>query len=154
MVVVTTVVVAQETKRALLPVNQTRLLWIAELAIIGGVVVLRSSWLRDTQWRSEQERLGTLANNFYEPRRDALLNGGAVAGGLLGGVWWGAATWGVLFTAMRQGAPTRGLFSLEIAALVGALTGGVIGAVTGLTIGDIWERRHRKNRLSQQATHA
>src|SRR5215211_5904045 len=82
MVVVTTVVVAQETKRALLPVNQTRLLWIAELAIIGGVVVLRSSWLRDTQWRSEQERLGTLANNFYEPRRDALLNGGAVAGGL------------------------------------------------------------------------
>src|SRR5215207_237765 len=82
MVVVTTVVVVQETKHALLPAKQTRVLWIAELSIITGVLVLRSSWLRDNQWRSEQERLGTLANNFYEPRRDALLNGGAVAGGV------------------------------------------------------------------------
>ena len=146
---VTIVLVLQKTKQALLPARQTPVLWAAELATIAGVLVLRSGVLRDNRWIEEQGRLGTLANNFYEPRREALVNGGAIAVGVFGALWWAAATWSVLFTGMRRGVPTRGLVDFVTAALMGALSGGVIGAVLGLAVGHIWEARHRRRRAKR-----
>src|SRR4029077_7492930 len=105
----TIVLVLQKTKNAPLPSSHTPVLWAAELATIAGVLILRSGWARDGQWTAEQERLGTLANNFYEPRREALINGGAVAGGVFIALWWGLATWGVLLRGMGRGVPGRGL---------------------------------------------
>ena len=152
-VLVTTVLVLQHTKQALLPASQTKVVWAAELAIIAGALMLQSGIWRDSDWSAEQSRLGTLANNFYEPRREALINGFAVGVGVLLSLWWATATWSVLFYGMRRGAVSRGLFDFEIAAVVGAATGGVVGAVIGLGIGEWWERRHRRQRLSR-AHHA
>jgi hypothetical protein len=152
--IVTCVLVLQTTKQALLPRTQTRVLWAAELATIVGVLILRSGWLRDNRWRDAQQQLGTLANNFYEPRREALINGTAVGGGVLGGLWWATATWSVVLNGVRRGVVTRGLLDFEVAAVVGALTGGVAGAVLGLAVGHWWETRHRKHRLARHASHA
>jgi hypothetical protein len=146
LLVVTTVLILQNTKHALLPATQTSVLWGAEAAVIGGVLVLRSGWMRDNQWREEQRRLGTLANNFYEPRREGLVWGFAIGGGVLGALWWGLATWGVVLFGMRRGVQGRGLLDFEVATLCGALTGSILGAVAGLAVGDLWERRHRANR--------
>jgi len=150
---ITIVVVLQNTKQALLPAKQTPMLWAAELASICGIVILRSGWLRDARWQREQERLGTLANNFYEPRRDALVNGVAVSGGVLGSLWWAAATWGVVLTGMRRGVVTRGLLDFEVAALAGAIVGTIVGAVLGLIVGHLWETRHRRHRIARQVSH-
>lgn len=154
MVVVTIVLILQNTKKALLPAKQTAVLWGAEAAVIACVLVLRSGWGRDSSWAEAQGELGTLANNYYEPRRDALLNGGAIAGGVFGALWWATATWGVLFTAMRRGVPTAGLIDFIVAALVGAITGALVGAVGGLAAGHVWERRHRRQRLALHTRHA
>jgi hypothetical protein len=150
---ITAIVVLQNTKQALLPAKQTPVLWGAELASICGIVILRSGWLRDARWQREQERLGTLANNFYEPRRDALVNGFAVGGGVLGSLWWAAATWGVVLTGLRRGVVTRGLLDFEVAALAGAIVGTIIGAVLGLVVGQLWETRHRRHRIARQVSH-
>jgi uncharacterized membrane protein YccC len=150
---ITIVVVLQNTKQALLPAKQTPVLWAAELASICGIVILRSGWLRDARWQREQERLGTLANNFYEPRRDALVNGFAVGGGVAGSLWWAAATWGVVLTGMRRGVVTRGLLDFEVAALAGAIVGTIVGAVLGLVVGHLWETRHRRHRIARQVSH-
>jgi hypothetical protein len=144
---ISTVLVLQDTKQALLPKTQTPTLWAAEAAVIAAVLILRSGWLRDNHWREEQSKLGTLANNFYEPRRDALTYGFAIAGGVLGGLWWGLATWGVVLFGMRRGTTNRGLLDFEVATLCGAVTGIVVGVVVGLAIGEAWERRHRARRL-------
>lgn len=152
-VLVTTVLVLQHTKQALLPAAQTKVLWAAELAVVAGALVLQSGLWRDRNWSAEQSRLGTLANNFYEPRRDALINGFAVGVGVLLSLWWAIATWSVVFYGARRGVVGRGLFDFEIAAAVGAATGGVVGAVIGLGIGAWWERRHRRQRLAR-AHHA
>jgi hypothetical protein len=151
---VTIVLVLQKTKQALLPARQTPVLWAAELATLAGVLVLRSGWWRDNRWTEEQARLGTLANNFYEPRREALVNGGAIAVGVFGALWWATATWSVLFTGMQRGVPTRGLIDFLTAGLMGALTGGVIGAVLGLGAGHVWEARHRRRRISRGVRNA
>jgi uncharacterized membrane protein YccC len=94
-----------------------------------------------------------LAHNFYEPRREALLNGFAIGGGVLGALWWAAATWGVVLTGMRRGVVTRGLLDFEVAAFAGAVTGSVVGAVIGLVAGQLWETRHRRNRVARQVSH-
>ena len=153
LIAVTVVLVLQNTKHAVLPPQQTPLVWAAELAVMAGLD-LRSGWGRDNDWGEEQRRLGTLANNYYEPRREALVNGGAVAGGVLGGLWWGIATWAVVLFGMRRGVAGHGLFDFEVAAVMGALTGGVIGAVGGLFVGHVWQTRHRRNRYTKQTNHA
>ena len=146
-IAITVVLLLQSTKQALLPAKETPVLWGAELAVIVGVLVLRSGWGRDSGWAEEQLRLGTLANNYYEPRRDWLTSGGAIGGGVFGGLWWALATWGVMFTGMRRGVAGRALLDFEIAAAMGVITGGIVGAVVGLAIGHIWETRHRRRRL-------
>ena len=148
------VVVLQRTKHALLPATQTRALFLAEGAAICGALVLRSGWFRDNEWRREQLRLGTIANNYYEPRREALVNGFAVGVGVLLALWWGLATWSVVLFGLRRGVVTRGLIDFEVATAVGALTGAILGAMTGLIVGHVWESRHRRKRVLRSAAHA
>jgi hypothetical protein len=151
---ITSILVLQKTKQAVLPAKQTPVLWGATVAVVIGVIVLRSGWGRDAQWSEEQRELDTLANDFYPPRRDALTNGGAVLAGVIGSLWWATATWAVVLGGMRRNVLGRGLLDFEVAALAGALTGGVIGAVAGLAIGHIWETRHRRRRRANRPRHA
>lgn len=148
---VSSILLLQYTKQAMLPRSQTRLLWAAEAAVLAGAGLLLSGRWRDAGWREEQARLGTLVNDFYEPRRDALTNGFAVGVGVLGAIWWGTATWGVVLGGMRRGVAGRGLLDFEVATLAGACTGGVVGAVIGLAVGNAWERRHRRARIARRA---
>ena len=147
--IVTVVLALQHTKQAMLPANQTTVLWGAELVMLGCVLILRSGWGRDSRWMEDQARLGTLANNFYQPRRQVLIEGFAVGGGVLGGLWWAAATWSVVLFGLRRKVVTRGLVDFEISALVGALVGATIGAVIGLAVGHFWEKRHRRRRMER-----
>src|SRR5262245_44481463 len=152
LVTIVALLVLQKTKQAMLPARQTPVLWGAVLVVMACVLVLRSGWGRDNRWTEAQGELGTLANNFYEPRRAGLINGGAVAGGVLGGLWWAAATWAVVLGGMRRDSMSRGLLDFEVAAVAGAITGGVIGAVLGLVAGHIWERRYRRRRVQARRT--
>jgi uncharacterized membrane protein YccC len=54
---------------------------------------------------------------------------------------------------MRRGVVTRGLLDFEVAAFAGAVTGSVVGAVIGLVAGQLWETRHRRNRVARQVSH-
>ena len=152
--VLTTILILQNTKQAMLPRTQTPLLWTAEAVALLGALVLRSGWLRGGGARAEQQRLGTLADNFYPPRRDALTNGFAIGTGVLLALWWGLATWSAVLGGMRRGVVGRGLLDFETAAVAGALTGGIVGAVIGLAVGHLWEARHRRDRLQRQRAHA
>ncbi len=153
-IAVTIVLILQNTKQALLPAKETPVLWAAEAAVVVCMLVLRSGWARDDRWHEEQQALGTLANNFYEPRREALINGGTVALGVFGALWWGTATWSVVFNGMRRHVAGRGFLDFFVAALMGAITGGMLGAVAGLAGSHWWERRHRRARLQRAARHA
>jgi hypothetical protein len=152
LVALTAIVVLQNTKQAMLPAKQTPVLWAAEIVVIAGVLVLRSGWGRDSRWTDAQAELGTLANNFYEPRREIFSNGFAITGGVFCSIFWALATWSVVLRGMRGGTITRGFLDFEIAALAGAIAGGVIGAVAGLAAGHFWETRHRRRRVA--ARHA
>jgi len=154
LITMTAIVVLQKTKQAMLPAKQTPLLWAAEIAVIIGVFVLRSGWGRDNKWSQAQGELGTLANNFYEPRRAIFSNGFAVTGAVFCAFFWGLATWSVILGGMRRGVMTRGLVDFEVSALAGAITGGVVGAVVGLAAGHVWETRHRRRRMASRASHA
>ncbi len=154
LLIVSIVLILQNTKQAMLPRSQTPYLWTAEGVTIACILLLRSGWGRDTEWARGQEQLGTLANNFYEPRRAALITGAVIGCGVFGALWWALATWGVMFTGMRRGVPTRGLLDFMVGALMGACVGGLLGAVMGLAIGHTWEKRHRRRRLLRHATHA
>jgi hypothetical protein len=138
----------------MLPGSQNPALWLAELATIAGVLVLRSGWARDNRWREAQGQLGTLANNFYEPRRDALINGFGIAGGIFGGLAWGTATMSVVLGGVRRNVVGRGLLDFQTSILAGAITGCVLGAVLGLAIGHWWETRHRRRRAAAGTAHA
>jgi hypothetical protein len=154
---VTLVLVLQKTKQAMLPAAQTRVLWAAEGATLAAAAVLLSGWGRGAGWTDAQRRLGAIVNDYYAPRRDAFVSSGAVAGGVLGGLWWALATWAVVLGGMRRGSMERGLLDFEVAALVGAVTGGAVGAVLGLAAGQVWETRHRRRRermLAERSTNA
>lgn len=153
-IVLASILVLQKTKQAMLPARQTPMLWAATIAVLCCGIVLLSGWGRDSKGEARQGELGTLANNFYPPRREALINGGAVLVGVLGALWWATATWAVVLGGMRRGSMGRGMLDFEIAAVAGALTGGVIGAMCGLVIGHFWETRHRARRRARQESHA
>lgn len=150
----TSILVLQYTKQAMLPRAQSPYLWAAEAAALAGTILLRSGWGRDSGWLEEQARLGTLANNYYPPRRDALTSGFAIGLGVLAALWWGAATWSAVLGGMRRGVVGRGLLDFETATVAGALAGGIAGAAIGLAIGHIWEKRHRRQRLARLSAHA
>jgi Na+/proline symporter len=146
LVVLIFVLALQKTKYAMLPRTQNTLLWVAVLAAVSAVVFLHSGQLRDAGWQEEQQRLGTIANNFYEPRRAWLVQGFAIGFGVLGGLWWGLATWSEVFRGMRRATENRGLLPFEIATLCGMLAGALVGACLGLMAGYLWETRHRRAR--------
>jgi hypothetical protein len=149
---VASILVLQKTKQAVLPAKQTPVLWSALAVVVIGVIVLVSGWGRESG--IGEGRLDTLANDFYPPRREALINGGTVLVGVVGSLWWATATWAVVLGGLRRHVIGRGLLDFEVAAVVGALTGGVIGAVLGLVIGHIWETRHRRRRRAHRPSHA
>jgi len=144
----------QYTKQAMLPRTQNPALWGAEIATLIAALVLHSGAMRDSGWAEEQARLGTIANNFYEPRREWLINAFAIGLGVLGGLWWGLATWAVLFTGARKHVVGRGLADFEVAAICGVITGAMVGAALGLVIGHLWETSHRKSRRSRSTANA
>src|SRR5581483_12382476 len=113
LVAMTSILILQKTKQAMLPASQTPALWGAVIASLVCVVVLRSGVWRDSGWAAEQARTGALVNNFYAPRREALINSFAVGVGTLGGLWWAAATWAVVLGGMRRHAMSRGLLDFE-----------------------------------------
>jgi hypothetical protein len=154
LIALTTILVLQNTKQAMLPRTQTPALWLAELLTIAGVLVLRSGWARDNRWKDAQGELGTLANNFYEPRRDWITNGFGIAGGVLGGLAWGTATMSVVLGGLRRNVIGRGMLDFETSIVAGAVTGGVLGAVIGLAVGHWWETRHRRRRADTRTSHA
>jgi hypothetical protein len=95
---------------------------------------------------AQQLEFGTLENSYYQPRRQALVGGSAVAGGVGGALWWGVQSWILMFTGMRRHQATRGLWDFEVSVLVGAVAGALIGGALGLIAGHVWEHRHRQRR--------
>lgn len=150
----TIVLILQKTKQAMLPRTQTPVLWAAEVVSAAAALLLWSGWLRDNRWREEQRRLGTVANDFYEPRRAWLINAFAVGAGVFGGLWWGIATWAVVLGGMRRNVAGRGLADFEVATFCGVVSGAILGAAIGLIVGHLWEHRHRRARRDRAAAHA
>jgi len=144
----------QYSKQAMLPRTQTPVLWFAVGVSLASLLTLRSGWMRDAAWKEEQARLGTIVNNYYAPRREALSNGFAVAGGVFTSLWWALATWSVVLGGMRRHVAGRGLADFEVAALAGAIAGGFGGAVIGLIVGHGWESRHRRSRIARKTVNA
>src|SRR5439155_23110360 len=107
--VLTVVGALQDTRYALIEKRKTVELWSWIAASIASVVILRSGRWRGAGWSHGQLSLGTLSNSFYEPRRRWLIDGGAVLGGVAGGLWWGASTWAVLWRGMLRGTANRGV---------------------------------------------
>ena len=143
----TTILVLQNTKHAMLPRSQTTVLWSAEIVSDrsrrsscgpGGRATAAGASNSDGSARSP--------TTIYEPRRErSSTHGFAIGFGVFGGLWWALATWGVVFTRHAPRLPiARGLDSFEVAALCGALTGGLVGAVVGLAVGHRWETSHRR----------
>ena len=151
LVVLTIIVALQDTKHALIVKEKTGELWGTVVAAIGAVLFLRSGRARGADRRRAQLELGTLSNSFYEPRRRWLVDGGAVLGGVAGGLWWGASTWGVLWRGMLRGTANRGLLAFETGVVVGILAGGLVGASLGVYAGNVWERGHRRRRMQRAA---
>src|SRR4051812_49340940 len=117
LLVLTVVLALEYTKQAMLPRTQKPVLWAAELAVIAGVLLLRSGWGRDKSWKDVQNELGTIANDFYQPRRQSLIFGTSLGFGVLGALWWAIVTWSVMFNGMMRGTTARGLLDFEVAAV-------------------------------------
>ncbi len=144
------VLALQDTKHAVVVAKHTTALWVSVICALVGVIVLRSGWGASEGRSDMQLEFGTTENTFYQPRRQGLVQGGAIFGGVSGALWWGVQSWILLFTGMRRHQAVRGLWDLELSVLVGALAGGVIGATLGLVAGHLWERRHRQRRRERR----
>ena len=140
----------QDTTHAVIVARHTAALWVSVLSALAGVIILRSGWGASEERMEKQLEFGTLQNDYYQPRRAALVQGGAVLGGVAGALWWGVQSWVLLFAGMRRHQPARGLWDFEMSVLVGALAGGVVGATLGLITGHLWEQWHRHQRRKQR----
>jgi len=149
LVVLTLITMVQFTYRAMLPPMKTEELILTVIATVFAAVALRSGWARGDDRITEQAAIGTISNSFYDPRRKALTEGGAVLGGVVGGLWWGVSTWVILLTGMRHSDILLGMRGYEVAVLVGVLSGGMIGALAGRLVGNIWENAHRRRRMGK-----
>ncbi|MGH7688891.1 MAG: hypothetical protein ACREN3_04730 [Gemmatimonadaceae bacterium] len=143
------VLTLQDTTHAVIVARHTTALWVSVLSALVGVIVYRSGWSASEERTTKQLEFGTLQNDFYPPRREALVQGTSVLGGVAGALWWGVQSWVLLFTGMRRHQATRSLWDFELSVLVGVLAGGVVGATLGLMIGHLWEQRHRRKRRQQ-----
>jgi hypothetical protein len=136
----------QDTKHAVIVAKHTAALWVSVIAALAGVLVLRSGWGVSEERTEKQLEFGTVQNSFYQPRREALVQGATVLGGVSGALWWGVQSWILLFTGMRRHQAVRGLWDFEMSVLVGAVAGAVVGATLGVVAGHLWEQSHRKKR--------
>jgi hypothetical protein len=136
----------QDTKHAVIVAKHTTALWVSVLAALVGVIVLRSGWGVSEERTERQLEFGTVQNSFYQPRREALVQGATVLGGVSGALWWGVQSWILLSTGMRRHQAVRGLWDFEMSVLVGAVAGAVVGATLGVVAGHLWEQSHRKKR--------
>src|SRR4051812_9121515 len=96
------VIVAQDTKWAAIPKSNTIPLWISMTVSIVAYLVLRSGWGRPATHADEQRALGTTSNSYYGPRRDGILTGFTLAGGIAGAMWWGATSWLMLVRGIER----------------------------------------------------
>ena len=142
----TAIVVLQETRWAPLPTRNEPALWRSVLLALASALLLRLGWRGDGDWEARQRALGTLSNSFYGPRRQALEEAGAVGGGIVGALWWGAMAWIVLANGIRHHTPAQGLVNLQAAVLIGIATGALAGSLLGRVTGSMWEARHRAKR--------
>lgn len=152
LIILTAVTVLQETRYAMLARTHTVALWVSVGTALLAVLLLRSGLGTGGNWVAAQARLGTIANSYYPPRREAITEGGALLGGVFGALWWGLSSWGLLLQGMRHHAANRGFFDFEMSAVVGALAGAVDGAVIGLLAGWLWERHHRRKRQAARVS--
>jgi hypothetical protein len=143
------IVAFQETKWAAIPSSHDLLLWKSVAVSFAAWFVLRSGWARPETHSAEQRAMGTVANTFYPPRREGISSAVTLAGGLAGGMYWGATAWLPLVRGMQRNAAGHALLNLEVAVLVGVLAGGMAGAAFGLAAGEVWERSHRRRRLAR-----
>lgn len=146
---ITLIVVSQETRWATIPTSHTVMLWKSVGLALAAWVLLRSGWGRPESHLAEQRALGTVANTFYAPRREGISSAFTLVGGMAGAMWWGATAWLTLVRAIERKAPARGLINLEVSVVVGILAGGMVGAAIGLTVGEMWERSHRRRRVAR-----
>ena len=142
----TAIVVLQETRWAPLAARNEPALWLSVALALAAALLLRLGWRADDDWAARQRALGTLSNSFYAPRRQALEEAGAVGGGIVGALWWGAMAWIVLANGIRHHTPAQGLVNLQAAVIVGVATGALVGALLGRVAGSVWETRHRARR--------
>lgn len=147
--VLTVIVASQETRWATIPASHTVMLWKSVGLSLLAWFLLRSGWGRPETHMAEQRALGTVANTFYEPRREGISSVFTVIGGMTGAMWWGATAWLTLVRGIERKAAGRGLANLEVSVLVGIIAGGLVGAAAGLIIGEIWERHHRSRRKAR-----
>lgn len=149
LLLLTGIVLSQETRWATIPASHTVMLWKSVGLALASWFLLRSGWGRAASHAAEQRALGTVANTFYEPRRDGIISAFTLAGGMAGAMWWGATAWLTLVRGLERKAPARGLVNLEVSVVVGILAGGMAGAAIGLAVGEFWERNHRRRRLAR-----
>jgi hypothetical protein len=146
LILLTGAVAVQDTKWAPIPKANTTALWMCVGLSLIAYFVLRSGWGQPWTHAAEQRALGTTSNSYYEPRREWILNGFTIAGGIVGAMWWGATSWLTLVRGLERKADAHGLVNLQAAVIVGILSGGIIGAAVGLYVGEMWERTHRRAR--------
>ncbi|HET9425037.1 MAG TPA: hypothetical protein VFO55_06660 [Gemmatimonadaceae bacterium] len=146
------IVVSQETRWATIPSSHTAMLWKSVTLAFVAWFILRSGWGRPATHQAEQRALGTVANTFYEPRREGISSAFTLIGGMAGAMWWGATAWLTLVRGIERKAPARGLVDLEVSVVVGILAGAMAGAAVGLIVGEGWERLHRRRRVARSAT--
>ena len=149
LILLTIIVVSQETRWATIPPSHTALLWKSVGVALVSWFILRSGWGRPQTHAAEQRALGTVSNTFYAPRREGISSAFTLIGGMAGAMWWGATAWLVLVRGIERKAPARGLVNLEMSVVVGILAGGLAGAALGLAVGEAWERAHRHRRVAR-----
>lgn len=81
------VLALQDTTHAVIVARHTAALWVSVVSTLAGVIILRSGWGASAERTEKQLEFGTLQNDYYRPRRQALVQGAAVLGGVAGALW-------------------------------------------------------------------
>ena len=141
LVVLTSVLVLQKTKHAMLPRTQTTCSGArrSHRSLAALVLAVRVDARQPLARRAA--RLGTLANNYYEPRRAHLTQGFAIGFGVLRRSVVGDRDVERRLRRHASRARDARARTFEVAALCGALTGALVGGVIGLAVGHGGRRR-------------
>lgn len=77
--------------------------------------------------------------SFFATRRQLIRETCTVIGGITGGLVRGALSWLLLAEGIDRGHAARGLWSLEVAVVQGAIVGALGGALAGWLAGLAWQ---------------